>query len=131
MAKSPTEQIAELRKEISELREANAVLLTRLELFLKDFENLQTERKAEAAERQENARLRQEVAETRKVLEDERAIGRTREEKFLDLQKNNAALEARGDEHGKQIEHLTTRVWGLIALLLVAALGFIGYSLRK
>jgi len=26
---------------------------------------------------------------------------------------------------------LNTRVWGLIALLLVAALSFIGYSLRK
>lgn len=81
--------------------------------------------------REECVRTRQELTDTRRQLDDERAVGRARDEKIVELQKKNAALEARGDEHGKQIEHLATRVWGLIIVLLVAALGFIGYSLRK
>jgi hypothetical protein len=122
MAKSAAEQIAELRKEMSELRETNAVLLTRLEVFVKDFENLQTERKAEAAERQENARLRQEAAETRKLLEDERARGRERDRENNDIRAQLAALRQRSDDDTRRAEAWTNRIWGFFVVLIGAIL---------
>jgi len=124
MAKSPTQQIAELR-------ENHAVLREGFDTLLRSVKELQDERKAEVAERSENARLRQELAETRKQLEEERVAARARDEKIAELYTKDAAQHTLGDQHAKQIEQLNTRVWGLIALLLVAALSFIGYSLRK
>ncbi|HEX4609103.1 MAG TPA: hypothetical protein VH092_12925 [Urbifossiella sp.] len=82
-------------------------------------------------EREDGIRGRQELQEVRKQLDEERATGKARDEVVIKLREENAALRSRIDENAKQTDALTNRVWWLVGVLLVAALGFIGYSLRK
>jgi septal ring factor EnvC (AmiA/AmiB activator) len=68
MAKSPTDQIAELRAELADVREDNAILRERLETALRDLRELQTERKTDAVEQKQQS---QQIALLTQRLDDQ------------------------------------------------------------
>jgi chromosome segregation ATPase len=126
MAKSPAEQVAELRSDLTIVREDNAILRERLETLLRDVKELQGERKADAKElkdlRQENALLRQHleaVLRDVKELQGERKADST---EIKELRQENALLRQRLDDHFKRVDTWSGRLWALIVVLIGAVM---------